>query len=118
MQYKDDQYAPSLHVEEFDDSLLYCGTTSLVPKTILPNSSLFVPSLYQYLHLIQALVPLLLPSSQAHATFLCPKSGCWLLATALKLLAPILGWFVLIKGGEVSCDALSILLDLAFCRYI
>ena len=58
MQYKDDQYAPSLHVEEFDDSLLYCGTTSLVPKTILPNSSLFVPSLCQYLHLIQALIAL------------------------------------------------------------
>ena len=58
VQYKDDQYAPSLHVEEFDDSLLYCGTTSLVPKTILPNSSLFVPSLCQYLHLIQALIPL------------------------------------------------------------
>ena len=38
MQYKDDQYAPSLHVEEFDDSLLYCGTTSLVPKTILPSA--------------------------------------------------------------------------------
>ena len=24
MQYKDDQYAQSLHVEEFDDSLLHC----------------------------------------------------------------------------------------------
>ena len=41
MQYKDDQYAPSLHVEEFDDSLLYCGTTSLVPKTILPFFVIF-----------------------------------------------------------------------------
>ena len=29
--------------------LLYCGTTSLVTKTILPNSSLFISSLKQHL---------------------------------------------------------------------
>ena len=82
MQYKDDQYAPSLHVEEFDDSLLYCGTTSLVPKTILPNSSLFVPSLCQYLHLIQALIPLssLFISSACNISMLQIRllaAGCW-----------------------------------------